>query len=640
MKNRIDSFYDYSVESSAEQELLHANAVAIANELNNLKQALSLSPKEFPILQNREGSSLEEENQELINYLSSVDALLMKENQISAAEIFTEFHSALETGVLLKDLKVKISDVTSLSVQLKYQKTKLAELLINAETKTIQIYTSEHANIDIENLSDLKKQLEKDISLLKARNKASENNYKNFLNIKDIKDVSDLLKENSAFLIFKKDSNPHFDLYNKYDQRIDLYYFNKESNTFTSTSGFSSSDYNKFIRYILDRITILDNRTPSQILIDEASVKIIEINNNPSFQTLLKSNNLTLSLTPRFDEDDDDYIFFDLTSENKMIIGSFGVLTSSGDVYIIDRNGYPIAAVNSIQDINLSGSEEEKKKTELPSEIPVISSFLDSEDSISFVLIGSHEKDADAIIIVHADKVKKSINLISLPRDLYYKEHKINNILKVFGPQKFSEELSKITGLNIKKYIQIDMYAFIDAVNIVGGIDIYLNKAVIDPSMKTEDNGVIGTLNYGKGDHHLNGKQALRLARSRHYSSDFARSRRQQKIIVSLKNAFDGKVTVSTIYNLVNTLIKNIDTNFSVLEIVSLLSNFKSAEISKQEVINNSNILYSTFTEIYKAEKNNIEFTEDSYKGAWILLPINNDWNVIRYYIRKIIGEV
>ena len=96
--------------------------------------------------------------------------------------------------------------------------------------------------------------------------------------------------------------------------------------------------------------------------------------------------------------------------------------------------------------------------------------------------------------------------------------------------------LSDMTGYKLDKYILIDMYAFIDVIDLIGGIDVHLDKAVIDPTYRTVDDGVVGTLHYEPGDYHLGGVEALRLARSRHTSSDFARAERQQLIIESIQN--------------------------------------------------------------------------------------------------------
>ena len=231
------------------------------------------------------------------------------------------------------------------------------------------------------------------------------------------------------------------------------------------------------------------------------------------------------------------------------------------------------------------------------------------------------------------------IDLISLPRDLYYKGSKINLVYKTYGPEIFIKEIKEITGLDISNYIIIDMFAFIDVVNILGGIDIELKNDLIDPTYKIKDNGRWSTLYYKKGKYHLGGIETLRLARSRHYSSDFGRAERQQQIIVSLINKFkefDIK-EAGKLYDLIKVLIHYVDTDLTPFDIVNLFKNYKDSELAGKTILNTDNVLYNTYSNmIYLKDK---EVADNFYRGEWILLPIRDDWNVIRWYIRTLIEK-
>jgi len=236
----------------------------------------------------------------------------------------------------------------------------------------------------------------------------------------------------------------------------------------------------------------------------------------------------------------------------------------------------------------------------------------------------------------------ETISLISLPRDLYYKGKKINDIFKSFGSDYLTHEISAITGLNIEKYIIIDMYAFIDAINILGGIDVTLDEDLIDPTYKVRDKGVWGTLHYKKGTYHVNGIEALRIARARHYTPLFSRDNRQQKIILSLKDKLESlEITdMSKIYDLVQVLMNYIDTNFTPFELVNAFLKYRSFSTINQNVLSTSNILYQTYSNLYLLEDSEIVIDETFNKGAWILLPKENNWGLIRWYVRNIIlGE-
>ncbi len=256
----------------------------------------------------------------------------------------------------------------------------------------------------------------------------------------------------------------------------------------------------------------------------------------------------------------------------------------------------------------------------------------------TFLIVGAHENMTDALIIAHADGTQNRITLFSLPRDLYYKGKKINSIYADFGPHVFLKELSEITGLAISHYIIIDMFAFIDAVNILGGIDVTLEEPLIDPSYKIKEDGTWGTLYFREGTHHLNGIQALRVARSRNYSSDFSRAKRQQLILKGVKKRFEelGLQDLQKLFGLFRVLVKYVSTNLNPIELVSFFLQYKNTQIHAENVIDTSNVLYATYSNIYYLGEE-VEITEDFNKGAYILLPVDNNWNIIRWYIRKLI---
>lgn len=90
--------------------------------------------------------------------------------------------------------------------------------------------------------------------------------------------------------------------------------------------------------------------------------------------------------------------------------------------------------------------------------------------------------------------------------------------------------ISKITGIYIDKTVVFDFSAFKEIVDAVGGIDIYLEK----PFKESSQWGYEFSL--PAGNNHLNGEQALYYVRSRYSTNDFDRARRQQEVIIAIKN--------------------------------------------------------------------------------------------------------
>jgi len=259
------------------------------------------------------------------------------------------------------------------------------------------------------------------------------------------------------------------------------------------------------------------------------------------------------------------------------------------------------------------------------------------------------------MIFANIDPIKRKITLISLPRDLYYNGRKINSIYYFYGMDELKRTMSFMTGYNVDKYILIDMYAFIDVIDLIGGIDIHLDQPVIDPTYKTFDGGKWGTLYYRAGDHHLSGKQALRLARSRHTSSDFARSERQHMILESMQTKAKnfGFGDADKLKNIAETVLAKTETDINLADAISYYFRYQSYQIDGGHVVSSGNVLVSKYTGDLEREKKHwsttkAETEEDGKeekndpcknieKGSYILLPKDGNFNVIRWYFHNII---
>lgn len=256
------------------------------------------------------------------------------------------------------------------------------------------------------------------------------------------------------------------------------------------------------------------------------------------------------------------------------------------------------------------------------------------------------------MIFANIDPQKRKITLVSIPRDLYYNGRKINSIYALYGMEELKRTLSFITGYKVDKYILIDMYAFIDVIDLIGGIDVHLDQPVIDPTYKTFDGGKWGTLYYRAGDHHLSGKQALRLARTRHTSSDFARAERQQMILKAIQKKAQnfGLGDANKLTQIAKTVLSKTETDINLADAISYYFRYQSFNIKSGNVISSGNVLESRYTgDIKKASQNCGNISEGDTqqqqscasieKGQYILLPRNQNWNTVRWYFHNLIEE-
>ena len=385
---------------------------------------------------------------------------------------------------------------------------------------------------------------------------------------------------------------------------------------------------------LIDYLENVSNRTEYEKIDDMVLAKMNEVFSDEGFKLLLETNNCKTEVSKR---EDDEFIYFDIYNLNGSVKGSYALQKEFGEVLLLTGDGKYLKSLNMFTEGNnfkslIVNSIEDNES------IP----YLFDDSAENFLVVGTHEHNADTMIIVNANNKTGQLNMISVPRDLYYKGQKINNIYKVFGPERLASELSEITGLDIKKFISIDMFAFIDVVNILGGLDVTLEEDLIDPTYKVKNNGIWSTLYYRKGTHHLDGVASLRVARSRHGSSDFDRSRRQQLVIKAIMDKMKGLDAgdINKVYDFVTTVSSYINTNLTIADIVKNFLMYKDNEVADPNIINTDNILYATYTNLYllsAEEQKTVLENDDYYKGLWIVLPENNDWNLIKKYIESIL---
>ena len=187
---------------------------------------------------------------------------------------------------------------------------------------------------------------------------------------------------------------------------------------------------------------------------------------------------------------------------------------------------------------------------------------------------------ADTIILARIDPKDVKVTLVSIPRDTYVDMHengegKINGAYSIGGASYMTEVVQEFAGVPISHYAEVDFDAFIAIVDKVGGIDVELPVAISDP----EYTGI----ELDAGMHHLDGWDALMLARSRHAyddygGGDFYRAANQRMVI----SAVARKVLASdfiTMSDTISTLADYVTTDMSATDIISLAFQMKDLDI-------------------------------------------------------------
>ena len=214
----------------------------------------------------------------------------------------------------------------------------------------------------------------------------------------------------------------------------------------------------------------------------------------------------------------------------------------------------------------------------------------------------------DTIILLNLNFNKKQVSIFSLPRDLWvevphsHSEAKLNDLYtlsnkntsdfsKATSYNLIQEKIENITGVKINYVIIFDLIGFGKLVDAVGGINIYLDKEMVDPNLvNPHDKSEIFYLS--PGWHYLDGAMAIKFVRTRYSASgDFYRMTNQHAIITALKDKF---TQLSSVWNLMswlkiyNSIAGHYITNLDFNTLWGLFNEFKT--------IKNNQIKYFSIT--------------------------------------------
>lgn len=172
---------------------------------------------------------------------------------------------------------------------------------------------------------------------------------------------------------------------------------------------------------------------------------------------------------------------------------------------------------------------------------------------INFLLLGIPGQGnpapylTDTIIFASFFPETKKMYLVSLPRDWLVKMpgterfSRINSLYLYGLLQKpetplepLKEKIKEVTGQEIDYYAVVDLNLFERVVDLVGGIEVFLENDIYDPNFPGE-NFSFDPFKLEKGFHILDGKTAAKYIRTRNsFYGDFDRVKRQKEVISSL----------------------------------------------------------------------------------------------------------
>ena len=275
-----------------------------------------------------------------------------------------------------------------------------------------------------------------------------------------------------------------------------------------------------------------------------------------------------------------------------------------------------------------------------------------TDGRINVLLLGTggdgHEGGdlTDSILILSLSDINHTLALISIPRDVWSDtlKDKVNSAYhygeesKPGGGLPLARAIAEeTTGVPIHYSMIFDFSVFSDAVDLVGGIDVTIPSAFTDtkyPLAGKENDQCNGdpeflcrytTVSFDQGLTHMDGARALEYVRSRHAEgtegSDFARSRRQQEVLLAIRakamNPTKWFAVVGRL-NLLRYINEKTKTDMTTSELLSygkIVSTVNTKTIEKIEI-----------DQLFENPP------EELYDGKYVLIP-KEDYTTVHAFI-------
>lgn len=224
----------------------------------------------------------------------------------------------------------------------------------------------------------------------------------------------------------------------------------------------------------------------------------------------------------------------------------------------------------------------------------------------------------DSMMLVIVDPARKSLTLLSLPRDTWIPMsfdgtstvyNKVNTAYAFAqdstlytdrlarysgaqGPGTFaSETVSRLLGVPIRYYLGLDFQGFRQMIDAIGGVDVNVPDGFA-ARYPINDNPSINAgwmiVRFTAGAQHMNGERAIEYARARetidnsNEGTDFARSRRQRLIMEAFKSRLLQPGGLIHLPQLLGIASQHVDTNYGVpgaAALSQLVLDWKSVKI-------------------------------------------------------------
>ena len=191
------------------------------------------------------------------------------------------------------------------------------------------------------------------------------------------------------------------------------------------------------------------------------------------------------------------------------------------------------------------------------------------EHIVNILLIGQDRRPgqgrqrSDSMILATFNKSRNTLTLTSFMRDAYvqitgYQPNKLNAAYAFGGMSLLNETLRVNYGIHVDGNVEVDFNSFTQIIDMLGGVDINMTTAEVNYLAKWD---------LQVGMNRLTGEQALAYSQIRYIDSDYRRTERQRKVLLSLLNRYKS-LSVTQMLSILEDVLPYITTNMDKSEIV------------------------------------------------------------------------
>ncbi|OAJ75739.1 transcriptional regulator [Brevibacillus sp. SKDU10] len=251
-------------------------------------------------------------------------------------------------------------------------------------------------------------------------------------------------------------------------------------------------------------------------------------------------------------------------------------------------------------------------------------------ERVSILLMGGDNRGlkknqarSDSMLVVTIDPTTKKAHLMSVLRDTYVEieghgKGRINTALALGGPTLAMKTIGDLLGLDIQYYVYTDFEGFKSLIDVIGGIDFYVEKNM-DYTDKTDGNQY--DIHLRKGQQMLDGDKALQYVRFRHDAmSDFTRTERQRNLLLVVAEKLKSDWNLLRMKQILESVAPYIQTNLNIPDMLKLAKLGVESHIAGSAQVPPMELIKGT-----------------SVKGASVLSVQDNE--KLREFVQELVGQ-